>query len=56
MRDGAVFRVGGVMPSIGDGASTDTPWPHHAYGQCWTPTTAIALWWASRTLPDTIRL
>ncbi len=25
MRGEAVFRVGGVMPSIGDGAGTDTP-------------------------------
>ncbi len=24
MRGGAVFRIGGVMPSIGDGAGTDT--------------------------------
>ena len=31
-REGAVFMVGGVMPSKGDGAGTDTSRPHHAYG------------------------
>ena len=36
--------------------STDTCWPHHAYGQCWTPTTAIALWNGIGDAAVTIRL
>ena len=32
-REGAVFMVGGGMPSKGDGAGTDTFRPHRAYGQ-----------------------
>ncbi len=36
--------------------STDTRWPHHAYGQCWTPTTAIALWNGIGDAAVTIRL
>ena len=31
-REGAVFRVGGGMPSKGDGAGTDTFRPLRAYG------------------------
>ena len=36
--------------------STDTSWPHHAYGQCLTPTTAIALWNGIGDAAVTIRL
>ena len=45
------------MPSISDGGrATDTYWPQHAYGQCWTPIAGIALWNGIGDAACTIRL
>ena len=42
-REGAVFMVGGGMPSRGDGGrATDTSRPHRAYGNGGTPITGNA--------------